>query len=101
MWWWPGVTRAASHWRVPCSWQCPCGRVETKPPWLRSDPGHDYFSLTSPVPLCPTLGHPWVTLPLIPTPGTCSSLPQTAKNLGFVCKVQFQGSAAINSDLGY
>lgn len=54
-----------------------------------------------PVPLCPTLGHPWVTPLPIPTLGSCFRHPQTAKNSGFVCKVQSQGLATFSVNSGY
>lgn len=67
-------------------------------PLQRSDPGHGCFSPTSlgeaAHPMLPHIGAPRGTLPPIPAPGSCSSCPQTAENLGFVCKVQSQGLAA-------
>lgn len=71
----------------------------TPPPLQRSDPGHGHFSPSA---------HGTATHPALPHIGaprgdarSCSGHSQTAKNSGFVCKVQSQGLAALGINYGY
>lgn len=105
-WWWLGAARATPIGVSPAPWPAP-EQHGGRTPHCRgvtqdtsaSAPRH--WGQPS-VPLRPASGHPWVMLRFTPTPGSCSSRPQTrAENSGCVCKAQWWGLARLGINWGY